>query len=112
MRAPRSHRGGQGFESPQVHFLSFTLRVACLPVSQSHGCIHPARKISLPPGRNIAYLRGTAVCIDPVTRQAVPPGAMIGVSGYVDHLQGSDGTVYAVQKVWSNYDSRPVAFPE
>ena len=37
---------------------------------------------------------------------------MITESGYVDHLQGPDGSRYAVQKVWSNYDSRPVAFAE
>jgi hypothetical protein len=43
---------------------------------------------------------------------AMYDAGMITESGLVDHLQGPDGTVYAVQKVWSNYDSRPVAFPE
>jgi hypothetical protein len=35
---------------------------------------------------------------------------VFGEDGYVDHLQGADGTRYAVQKVWSNYDGAPVAF--
>jgi hypothetical protein len=35
---------------------------------------------------------------------------LIGDDGYLDQLQGPDGTTYVVQKVWSNYDGIPVAF--
>jgi hypothetical protein len=41
---------------------------------------------------------------------AMYDAGLIGEDGYIDYLTGPDGTQYAVQKVWSNYDSVPVAF--
>jgi hypothetical protein len=34
----------------------------------------------------------------------------IGIWDFVDVLQGADGTLYLVQKVWSVREGRPVAF--